>query len=141
MGIPAPHFTARLSVEEYRAYKEDELFLQRQAAWNAKAAIELKEKREPEFWWWQDEKGEWVGKCSGKKNPTTGLPCEATIKAVGLVHVEGKRVRSSDGVIKVSDEAHYCMECRPRIFGRVSGRPSRGIPMWGSDNADYEGEV
>lgn len=132
MGIPAPHLTARLSVEEYADYKAEAEFEERKARWEAKADIELKGKREPEFWWWLDVNGEWVGKCCGKE-------CGATIKAVGLVHVEGKRVRSSDGVIKISDEAHYCMTCRPRIFGRISGKPSRGIPMWGSDNP--EGEV
>lgn len=138
MGIPAPWLKARLGIDELVALqkelREEEAFQARKEKWAARqetGGSETLGPKEKEFWWWFDEETQgWVGRCSGKKNPVTGMPCVAIVRAVGLVHVEGKRVRSKEG-IKVSDEAHYCIECRPRIFGKVSGRASLGVPMWG----------
>lgn len=147
MGLPAPHLAARLNPDELIALKkelrDEELFLQRKAKWDSKKPTDEppaewtppNEKPAKEFYWWPENPDDpntgWLGRCAGKipDGPDKGKACNKIVKAVGLVNVDGKLMWG-----KWKDAGHYCADCRPRLFGKVSGRRALGIPMWGEED-------
>ncbi len=144
MGIRAPHLEKRLSdTDKYwlrLAAREEHKYKEGVGKWNKRPRLtELELENDPPAekprWWWQDENGEWVGRCAGK-NPETGADCGQIIKAVGLVSVDGKMMWG-----RWKDQAHYCATCRPRLFGKPGGKVRLGIPMWGSESVSNESDT
>lgn len=64
--------------------------------------------------WRENEEGHIVGDCKG---------CGATVRAMGLVPVPDRMLFG-----ELKEGGWYCSQCKPREFGKVSGRPALAIP-------------